>query len=135
MKASHKYDDIIHLQRPVSGKRARMSMIDRGAQFSPFAALVGYEAVIRETARQTDSEVELDESNKELLNRKLQYLLNHPEKKAAFLCFQPDERKEGGSYREYSGSLKKVDIYQRRIVLMDGTQLPIVQIRSIEEVD
>lgn len=135
MKESHKYDDIIHMRRPISGKRARMSMIDRGAQFSPFAALVGYDAVIRETARQTDSEVELDENNKELLNRKLQYLLDHPEKRALFLYFQPDERKEGGSYREYSGGLKRLDPYQQHIVLRDGTQLLIEQIRDIEEMD
>ena len=68
-----KYDDIIHLPHPVSTKHARMSRIDRAAQFSPFAALTGYDAVITETGRLTDSSVELDESRKEVLNERLRY--------------------------------------------------------------
>ena len=61
---THKYDDIIHMEPPVSVKRGRMSMIDRGAQFSPFAALVGYDAAIRETARLTEERTELTEGKK-----------------------------------------------------------------------
>ena len=43
------YDDIIHLPHHVSKIRPQMSMQDRAAQFSPFAALTGYDAAIKET--------------------------------------------------------------------------------------
>ena len=71
MDNSHKYDDIINLPHHVSEKRARMSMLDRGAQFSPFAALVGYDAAIAETARLTDFRIELTDSAKQALNETL----------------------------------------------------------------
>ena len=54
MEITHKYDDIIHLPHHVSETRAHMPMLDRAAQFSPFAALTGYDAAVVETARLTD---------------------------------------------------------------------------------
>ena len=102
------YEDIIRLPRPVSDRHARMSMLDRGAQFSPFAALVGYEAVLREQARLTEAETFLDEDGKELLNRKLCYLAEHLEiGPVRFLCYQQDARKAGGSYVWLAGNVKK----------------------------
>ena len=62
---SGQYEDIIHLAYPVPSRRQRMSMIDRAAQFSPFAALVGYDDAIEETARLTDKRIELDENEKD----------------------------------------------------------------------
>ena len=59
------YKDIMHLSRPVSSRHLPMSMHDRAAQFSPFAALTGYDAAIEETARLTDRQTELAESSKE----------------------------------------------------------------------
>lgn len=131
---THKYDDIIERQRPVSGRHASMSLIDRGAQFSPFAALVGYEAVIEETARLTDQASELDESGKEMLDRKLR-LLADPEREnreAVFLCFVPDARKEGGSYVSITAAVKKVDLYRQAVLFEDGREIWIDQIRGIE---
>ena len=46
-----KYDDIINLPHHVSATRPRMPVGDRAAQFSPFAALTGYDAAIKDTAR------------------------------------------------------------------------------------
>lgn len=129
-----KYDDIIHLPRPQS-RRAKMSMIDRGAQFSPFAALVGYEAVIQETARLTDAETELSDSSKEMLNRKLQLLLQAPEIEAAFVCFVPDGRKEGGSFVTMRGKVKKIDGCSRAVVLTDGREIDIESIRAIDGIE
>lgn len=129
-----KYDDIIHLSRPKS-RRARMSMIDRGAQFSPFAALVGYEAVIQETARMTEEQTELSDSAKELLNRKLQLLSRMPEREAAFVCFFPDERKDGGSFVTMRGRVAKIDSYSHTVVLSDGREMEIEAIRAIEGID
>lgn len=129
-----KYDDIIHLSRPKS-RRASMSMIDRGAQFSPFAALVGYEAVIQETARVTEVQTELSDSAKELLNRKLQLLSRRQEREAAFVCFFPDERKDGGSFVTLRGTIAKIDSYAHTVVLFDGREIEIEAIRAIEGID
>ena len=135
--ACHDYDDILHLSRPVSGRHARMSMVDRGAQFSPFAALVGYEKVLEESARLTEAETFLDESSKELLNRKLRFLADHPGQtgQVRFLCYRPDERKAGGSYVWLTGSVKKIDPYRRRVVLEDGKEFAIEDIRAIDCVE
>ena len=135
--ACHDYDDILHLSRPVSGRHARMSMVDRGAQFSPFAALVGYEQVLQESARLTQAETFLDESSKELLDRKLRFLADHPGRmeQVLFLCYRPDERKSGGSFLWLEGSVKKIDLYRRRVVLADGQEFAIEDIRSIDGVE
>ena len=71
-----KYEDIIHLNRPLS-KKKKMSLIQRAAQFSPFAALTGHNEAIKETARLTNERIELDEQEIILLNEKLQYLKEH----------------------------------------------------------
>ena len=135
--ACHDYDDILHLSRPVSGRHARMSMVDRGAQFSPFAALVGYEKVLAESARLTEAETFLDESGKELLNRKLQVLVDHLGQmgQVRFLCYRPDERKAGGSFLWIEGIVKKIDLYRRTVVLEDGQEFAIEDIRSIDGVE
>lgn len=131
---NHEYDDILHLPRPVSTRHARMSMTDRGAQFSPFAALVGYEKVLEESARLTEAETFLDESGKELLDRKLRHLADHLEQagQIRFLCYRPDERKAGGSFLWLEGIVKKIDLYRRTVVLEDGQEFAIEDIRAIE---
>ena len=131
------YEDILRLSRPVSLRHARMSMVDRGAQFSPFAALVGYEKVLEESARLTEAETFLDESSKELLNRKLRFLADHPGQtgQVRFLCYRPDARKAGGSYVWLTGSVKKIDPYRRTVVLEDGEEFAIEDIRAIDAVE
>lgn len=134
---NHEYDDILHLPRPVSTRHARMSMTDRGAQFSPFAALVGYEKVLEESARLTEAETFLDESGKELLDRKLRHLADHLEQagQIRFLCYRPDERKAGGSFLWLEGIVKKIDLYRRTVVLEDGQEFAIEDIRAIDGVE
>ena len=133
----HDYDDILHLSRPISTRHARMSMVDRGAQFSPFAALVGYEKVLEESARLTEAETFLDEGGKELLDRKLRFIGSHLEQlgQVRFLCYRPDERKTGGSYVYFTGRVKKIDLYRRRVVLEQGEAFPIGDIRGIDAVE
>ncbi|MDO5392957.1 MAG: hypothetical protein Q4F24_17990 [Eubacteriales bacterium] len=91
----HEFEDIINLPQPTSKKHPRMSAIDRAAQFSPFAALAGYDAAVRETVRLTDRRIELDEYEKVELDRRFQILRDHLSDKTevAFTCFVPDERK------------------------------------------
>ena len=128
-----KYDDIIHLPHPVSSKHARMSRIDRAAQFSPFAALTGYDAVITETGRLTDSSIELDESRKEVLNERLRYVLSvlSQQPRVRITYFREDERKAGGSYVTTTGRMKKVDHYNQKILLTDGQTIPLGEVFSV----
>lgn len=123
------------MPRPVSVRHAPMSMIDRGAQFAPFAALVGYGDVIAETARLTDEEIDLDENVLAELNRKLRILADHPGQEARFLYFEPDRRKTGGSYEWKAGTIKKIDLHRRMVVFTDGQELTIESIRGIEGVE
>ena len=129
------YADIINLPHYVSKKRSHMSMIDRGAQFSPFAALTGYEAVLAETARQTEQAAELTEGAVEALDGILRALCDRIREQpfAVFTCFQPDERKEGGAFVRIAGNLKKYDSIQKTLILTDGQRVPIEQIFAIEQ--
>ena len=129
------YEDIINLPHHVSPKRPQMSMQDRAAQFSPFAALTGYEDEIKETGRLTDVKIELSDEDRELLDQKQQYLQEHigdrPE--ITITYFVPDEKKSGGAYISISGRMKRVDEYARQFVLTDGKKIPlddIIDIRS-----
>lgn len=127
------YDDIIHLSRPVSPKRARMSNLDRAAQFSPFAALVGYDAAIAETARLTDFRIELEEGEKAALNEKLRLLMESVKAcpKVKVTWFLPDERKSGGAYVCTQSRVKKVDAY-RELLVLDAQEIPFASIYELE---
>jgi hypothetical protein len=127
------YDDIINLPHHVSTTHPHMTAIDRAAQFSPFAALTGYGAAIIETARLTDKRIELDEYLKDALSDKLQIIADrineHPE--IAITYFQPDAKKNGGAYATVVNTVKKIDEYERVVVIADGTSIPIDEIISI----
>lgn len=128
-----KYEDIIGLPHHVSPTRSRMSVSDRAAQFSPFAALTGHEAAIQETARLTDEKIELDENKKAILNEKLQMITEklNEQSEISITYFQPDERKMGGKYIEVTGVVKKIDEFEHCVRLMDGTKISIEQIYEI----
>ena len=129
-----KYDDIIHLSRPKSLRHAPMSMPDRAAQFSPFAALTGHDAAIAETARLTDSLFSREDTGKEALNEKLnllsQHLADQPTVKLTYLL--PDKRKEGGSYITVITPIKKVDSHLGCLLLPDYTAIPFAHILDLE---
>lgn len=131
---SDEYDDIINLPHHVSSTRPHMSMLERAVQFSPFAALTGYGAAIKETERLTDERIELDEDAQALLDMKQAYLIElMPERPALFVTyFQADERKTGGKYITVNGNLKCIDEYERCIVLTDGRKIPIDDVLNIE---
>lgn len=129
-----KYDDTINLPHHVSQTRPQMSMIDRAAQFSPFAALTGYDAAIKETGRLTDTKLEIGDEERDVLDRKQQYLqkivADRPE--ITITYFVPDEKKAGGSYTSLTGNLKRIDYYERLFVLTDGTKIQLDEIVDIE---
>lgn len=128
------YDDIIHLPHHVSKTHLQMSMEDRAAQFSPFAALTGYDAAIAETARLTDQRVELDEYERQTLNEKLQFISEHlkDHPKVSITYFLPDAWKAGGEYVTVTGNIKKLDDYEHRIVLMDGSRILMEDVTMID---
>lgn len=125
------YDDIIDLPRPISATHPRMAMIDRAAQFSPFAALVGHGAAIEETARLTSRKVELTEDEQAVLDEKLRLLLEAGGE-GTFTYFLPDGRKEGGAYATAMGQVKKLDPLEGMLTLADGTRIRIENIMEIE---
>lgn len=131
----HLYDDIINLPHHVSKSHPRMSIHDRAAQFSPFAALTGYDGAIKETARLTNKRMELDETWKNVLDEKLriihEQLSSQPEIEITY--FQPDEKKNGGAYISAAGIVKKIDRYERTVIMQDGTRIPIEKIIEITE--
>ena len=130
----HNYDDIIDLPHHVSPNRRRMSNTERGAQFSPFAALTGYEAAVEEAERLTDGKKELTEEMKAIIDAKIQAISEHPdaEPQVTITYFKPDERKEGGAYVRVTGAVKEIDRIGKTIVLTGNTRIPMEQIREIE---
>lgn len=130
---THKYDDIIHLPHHVSKRHPRMTLLNRAAQFSPFAALTGHADAIRETERLTDSFAELDEDRKAQLDEQLRLIrqnLDH-EPEIEITCFQPDAKKNGGTYVTICGKVKKIDELNHQILFTDGTALQTEHVCSI----
>jgi len=128
------YDDILRLPHPTSERHPRMPISDRAAIFSPFAALTGHGAAIAETARLTQRKIELDEDGKADLDLKQRILAEAAAERPEITVtwFQPDGRKDGGSYVTSSGRLKKIDGPGRRVVLTDGTEIPMEDIVDLE---
>lgn len=132
--SSKEYGDIINLPHPESKKHKRMSMRDRAAQFSPFAALTGHDAAIKETARLTDGFVDLDESMKATLDEKLVLILERSNEKpiVTITYFLKDEKKLGGSYEVAEGWIRKVDFYERVIEMGDRSKILLDYVIDIE---
>lgn len=136
MKQKHcgLYDDIIQLPHPVSTKHPQMSIENRAGQFSPFAALTGYDAAIKETARLTDERIELDEDEKLRLEGKLrlvqEMLKEQPELLVTY--YQSDHSKSGGSYLTVRGCVKKIDVYKQILILTEDIRIPVEDICKLE---
>ena len=136
------YSDIIHLPHHKAANRPHMSMYDRAAQFSPFAALSGFDGVIAETGRLTDRRIELSESKRSLLDQKLTLIDDviqdgyHPEITVEY--FVADQRKDGGEYREYTGKVRQIDTVARTIVFLAkngrsaGVKIAVDEIKAIQ---
>lgn len=116
------YEDIIHLPHHQSSNHPHMSLYDRAAQFSPFAALTGFDGVIAETSRLTDQKIELSEYERALLDQKLSLIDdelhkgNHPE--ITVVYFVPDPLKAGGAYEEYTGRVRSINAVEKCVVFL-----------------
>lgn len=128
------YDDIINLEHPEPKNRPRLSMRQRAAQFSPFAALSGHGAAVKEAGRLTEEKIELDERKKTELDEKLSIIMKHLQERpeVEITYFVPDQRKEGGEYVTVRDRVKKIDLYEKRLVLFDGTRIDLDQVYEIE---
>ena len=128
------YDNIINLPHPTSKRHPRMSLHDRAAQFSPFAALSGHAAALAETTRLTDRKIELDEDTRAELDRRQAVLLEHMDERPELTVtwFQRDEKKDGGAYLTTTGRLKKLRELERSLVLTDGTEIPLEDVVTLE---
>ena len=131
---SGKYDDIINLPHHVSAKRPQMSRSARAAQFAPFAALVGLDDEMEETARLTDAKPELEEAEKEKINRVLLEIRNNPQKDTAIelTFFRPDGRKDGGAIITRPCTVRRIDEIQRKLILIDRSEIEIDNILSMK---
>lgn len=128
---SSNYDDLLSLPHHTSKTRPRMSRHDRAAQFAPFAALTGYEAVLKEAARLTDELPVLTEDEVAELDTRLRLAIElNAEVTVTWFC--PDDKKNGGSYVTTTGQVKKTDELQRVLTMKDGTQIPIQEITAVD---
>ncbi len=131
---SAKYDDILHLPYPYPKKRPQMSMTDRAAQFSPFAALTGYDDALIEIGRQTQSKTELTEDVKYGLDLKQKLLIDlissMPE--VTITYFVPDRYKSGGQYVTVTDKLLKIDQHHRYYLLTNNCLIPFDDVRTLD---
>ena len=131
---SGKYDDIINLPHHVSAKKPQMSRSARAAQFAPFAALVGLDDEMEETARLTDAKPELEEAEKEKINRVLLEIRNNPQKETAveLTFFRPDGRKDGGAIITRPCTVRRIDEIERKLILSDRSEIEFDNILSMK---
>ena len=127
-----KYSDIINLKRPKSKNHIKMHIINRAAQFAPFAALTGHAASIREASRLTHEKIELSEDELELLNRKIVLAISNPERKVEIVYFLKDQKKMGGEYIVIDGNIKKYNEIDEKILMKNGIQILISDIYDVK---
>lgn len=127
------YDDIINLPCPTSKRHPRMPMIDRAAQFAPFAALTGYDDAITETGRLTGEKLDLSDETKERIDLKINYLIENEENPDVTITyFVPDKKKSGGEYVTITDKIKKLDQYEHILIMEKGTKISLFEILAIE---
>ena len=130
----HRYDDMLEMPHHVSGTHRHMTMEQRAAQFSPFAALTGYDEAIQESSRLTSRRIELSEEEQEELDRKLRFLSLHEKEKpeVTVTWFEEDPYKEGGSYRQETVQIRKIDANAGNLVLSGHSLIPLSEIVTLE---
>lgn len=133
MDNNEKYKDIINLPHHISKKHPQMTIENRAAQFAPFAALVGHDEAVKETARLTTNKKEIDNDLKNILDKKLQIINENitDNPKVTITYFIPDKKKEGGQYLTNTERVKKIDTYKQVIILANKEQININDIIEI----
>lgn len=128
----HKYDDIINLEHHVSSVHSRMSIMNRAAQFAPFAALTGYGDEIKEASRIVDNKIDISDDLKDKINNKLLIIERMIRPYIMVTYFVKDKKKDGGEYITISNIVKRIDLYNGEMVFTDKTKILINDIVDIE---
>ncbi len=128
------YEDIVDLPHHVSKKYPQPTMADRAARFSPFAAISGYEDMVKEAARVTEERIDITDATKELLNEKLNMIIEFldEEPEVSITYFEPDMRKAGGAYITVIGTVKRIDEYEHLVIMTDGKKINIHEIYNLQ---
>ena len=131
-ETTERYGDILYAERPHSGRK-KNSARSRAAQFLPFAALTGFETEIETEGRYTEERVELSAEELEELEQNVQEIRRriHTVPEVVLELFEPDPDKQGGSYREVTVRIRKIDELQQKLVTADGTDISFSDIRSL----
>ena len=131
----NEYEDIINLPHHVSTKHMHMSMIDRAAQFAPYAALTGYGDEVKERARLTDDWIDMDSDVKAYLDETLRSIISkidsRPEITVTF--FVKDDKKDGGKYTSMVGKLRRIDEVNGILIFENGKEIEISSILDLVE--
>lgn len=133
-KTADTYEDIINLEHHTSKKHPNMSITDRAAQFSPFAALTGHEEALKETERLTDYKIELEDELKDRLDEKIKIIIDKIEQKPEITItyYIPDEKKSGGKYAEETGCIVKIDSINGNIYMDNGKKIKVEDIIDLD---
>lgn len=126
-----KYADMIYMPHHISKKHPQMPLLDRAAQFAPFAALTGYGAAIKESERQTAAAPSLSQEQIDEINQTLFSLTDLLPAEVMITYFVPDALKSGGTYHNKTGILKRIDADNQVLVFSDKTKIPLESIISI----
>ncbi len=128
------YERILNLPRHESKRHPKMTLLNRAAQFAPFAALTGYEESIGEEARLTEAETEVSETEASRLNEALQRLSEHVKEapKVRFRYFTPDDRKQSGAYETVEGQVRRISLEERKMYLVDRRVFLLDRIHALE---
>lgn len=128
------YEDIVNLPRHISKIHPQATMADRAARFSPFAAISGYDDMVKEAARVTEERIDITDATKKLLNEKLNMIIEFldEEPEVTITYFEPDKKKDGGAYMSITGTVKRIDEYERIVLMTDEKRIKIDEIYAIE---
>ena len=128
------YEDIVNLPRHISKVHPQATMADRAARFSPFAAISGYEDMVKEAARVTEERIDITDAMKELLNEKLNMIIEFldEEPEVTITYFEPDKKKDGGAYISITGTVKRINEYERIVLMSNDKKIRIDEIYALE---
>lgn len=128
------YEDIVNIPRHISKVHPQATMADRAARFSPFAAISGYDDMVKEAARVTEERIDITDATKELLNEKLNMIIEFldEEPEVTITYFEPDKKKDGGAYISITGTVKRIDEYERIVLMSNDKKIRIDEIYALE---
>lgn len=127
-----KYEKIINIKHHYPKNHRIMPIENRAAQFAPFAALTGYEESIQEVGREVEKKRELLDSEKDIINDKLRYIIdNKIQGEVKVIYFIKDNKKDGGKYEEMTSSIRRIDEENRVVIFKNKMKISIDDIVKI----